>query len=40
MLIHPWDAALSTDEWQSWLAATDRFGLLVVNNWRARRGRP
>ena len=40
MLIHPWDAALSTDEWQAWRAATDRFGLLVVNNWRARRGLP
>src|SRR3990172_8930855 len=32
MLIHPWDAALDTEEWQDWLAHTDRFGMLVVNN--------
>lgn len=32
MLIHAWDAALDTDEWQEWLAATDRFGVLAVNN--------
>jgi transcriptional regulator len=32
MLIHPWDAALDTAEWQDWLASTDRFGMLVVNN--------
>ncbi|MGV9799570.1 FMN-binding negative transcriptional regulator [Mycobacterium sp. NPDC003449] len=32
MLIHPWDAALDTAEWQDWLAATDRFGTLAVNN--------
>ncbi len=32
MLIHPWDAALDTAEWQNWLAASDRFGLLAVNN--------
>jgi transcriptional regulator len=32
MLIHPWDAALDTDEWQEWLASTDRFGMLAVNN--------
>lgn len=32
MLIHPWDAALHDAEWRDWLAATDRFGLLVVNN--------
>ncbi len=32
MLIHPWDAALDTAEWQDWLASTDRFGLLAVNN--------
>lgn len=32
MLIHPWDAALDPAEWQDWLAATDRFGMLVVNN--------
>jgi transcriptional regulator len=32
MLIHPWDAALETTEWQEWLAHTDRFGMLAVNN--------
>ena len=32
MLIHPWDAALEPTEWQEWLAATDRFGVLAVNN--------
>lgn len=32
MLIHPWDAAIGTAEWQQWLAGTDRFGMLVVNN--------
>jgi transcriptional regulator len=32
MLIHPWDAALDTVEWQDWLASTDRFGMLAVNN--------
>jgi transcriptional regulator len=32
MLIHPWDAALDPAEWQDWLASTDRFGMLVVNN--------
>ncbi len=32
MLIHPWDAALDTEEWQKWLAGTGRFGTLVVNN--------
>jgi hypothetical protein len=32
MLIHPWDAALATAEWQDWLASTDRFGMLAVNN--------
>ncbi len=32
MLIHPWDAALDTAEWQTWLASTDRFGVLAVNN--------
>ena len=32
MLIHPWDAALDAAEWQSWLASTDRFGMLAVNN--------
>jgi len=32
MLIHPWDAALDPAEWKDWLAHTDRFGMLVVNN--------
>jgi transcriptional regulator len=32
MLIHPWDAAFDADEWRDWLATTDRFGMLVVNN--------
>ncbi|WP_432974693.1 FMN-binding negative transcriptional regulator [Dactylosporangium sp. CA-233914] len=32
MFIQPWDAALDTAEWQDWLAATDRFGILAVNN--------
>lgn len=32
MLIHPWDAALEAAEWRDWLASTDRFGMLVVNN--------
>ena len=32
MLIHPWDAATGNAEWQDWLAATDRFGILAVNN--------
>ena len=32
MLIHPWDAAIDRAEWQDWLASTDRFGMLAVNN--------
>lgn len=32
MLIHPWDAALEPAEWQDWVASTDRFGMLAVNN--------
>jgi transcriptional regulator len=32
MLIHPWDASLNTAEWQEWLASSDRFGVLAVNN--------
>lgn len=32
MLIHPWDAALDAAEWQDWLATTNRFGMLAVNN--------
>jgi transcriptional regulator len=29
MLIHPWDAALDSAEWQDWLATTDRFGITM-----------
>ena len=32
MLIHPWDSSLDPTEWQEWLARTDRFGVLTVNN--------
>jgi transcriptional regulator len=32
VLIHPWDAALDTAEWRGWVASTDRFGMLAVNN--------
>ena len=32
MLIHPWDASLGDTEWREWLATTDRFGVLAVNN--------
>lgn len=32
MFIQPWDAALEAAEWQQWLAHTDRFGVLAVNN--------
>lgn len=32
MLIHPWDNAMAPAEWREWLAATDRFGVLAVNN--------
>jgi transcriptional regulator len=32
MLIHPWDAASDRAEWQDWIASTDRFGMLAVNN--------
>jgi transcriptional regulator len=32
VLIHPWDAALNDAERRQWLAETDRFGMLVVNN--------
>jgi transcriptional regulator len=37
MLIHPWDVALDTTEWLEWLATTDRFGILAVNNIDPRR---
>lgn len=32
MLIHPWDAAVDSAEWEQWLSSTDRFGILAVNN--------
>lgn len=32
MLIHPWDAARHAAEWRDWLARTERFGMLAVNN--------
>lgn len=32
MFIHPWDAALDEAEWRDWLATTDHFGILAVNN--------
>ena len=32
MFIHPWDAALAEAEWKEWLATTERFGVLAVNN--------
>jgi transcriptional regulator len=32
VLIHPWDAPLGPAEWQAWLASTERFGILAVNN--------
>jgi len=32
MLIHPWDATLEPAEWRDWLASTDQFGMLAVNN--------
>ena len=32
MLVHPCDPALDAAEWQEWLAATDRFGVLAVGN--------
>jgi transcriptional regulator len=32
VFIQPWDASLDRAEWQQWLAGTDRFGMLAVNN--------
>jgi len=32
MFIQPWDAALDAEEWQNWLATTETFGVLAVNN--------
>ncbi|GHD85363.1 FMN-binding negative transcriptional regulator [Streptomyces naganishii] len=31
MLVHPWDAGLDADEWQTWLAEGHDFGQLAVN---------
>ncbi|TQN28338.1 PaiB family negative transcriptional regulator [Haloactinospora alba] len=31
MLVHPWDATLDEDEWQSWIAEGHDFGQLAVN---------
>ena len=32
MMVHPFDSAMSSDEWKEWLSTTDRFGILAVNN--------
>lgn len=32
MLVHPWDAPLDPSEWRDWVAGTDHFGVLAVNN--------
>ena len=32
MFIQPWDAALTSAEWQEWLAGIEHFGVLAVNN--------
>ena len=32
MLILPWDASLDAADWQGWVATTERFGVLAVNN--------
>ena len=32
MLVHPWDGPVGAAEWQEWVATTERFGVLVVNN--------
>jgi transcriptional regulator len=32
VLIHPWDAASDAEEWRTWLAGTERFGVLAVGN--------
>lgn len=32
MLIHPWDATTSEDEWRRWLADHEPFGVLAVAN--------
>lgn len=32
MFVQPWDATLDTAEWQSWVAASDRFAILAVNH--------
>ena len=32
MLIRPWDSALEETEWKEWLASSEKFGILAVNN--------
>jgi transcriptional regulator len=32
MLIHPWDAAVDSDEWRHWLESGEKFGQLIVPN--------
>ena len=32
MLIRPWDCALEATEWKEWLASSEKFGILAVNN--------
>ncbi len=32
MLIRPWDSALEAMEWKEWLASSEKFGILAVNN--------
>jgi transcriptional regulator len=32
MFIQPWGATIDEAEWSDWLATSDRFGVLVVNN--------
>jgi transcriptional regulator len=32
MLIHPWDAAVDSDEWRHWLETSEKFGQLIVPN--------
>jgi transcriptional regulator len=32
MFVPPCDASLGTAEWQVWIAESDRFGILAVND--------
>ena len=32
MLIHPWDAAVDSEEWRHWLDSSEKFGQLIVGN--------